>query len=88
VISNMIVLPRSRFRPSRPCQMDCVLLRIRFIQKYYALHFVRPIASLKSYHVTIQQLPVSDPPTEWKLYIGSWLTPSYDESCPHLTRPI
>jgi hypothetical protein len=35
---------------------------------YYALQFVRPIASLKSYHVTIQQSPVSDPPTEWKLY--------------------
>jgi hypothetical protein len=31
---------------------------------YYALKFVRPIASLKSYHVTIQQSPVSDPPTE------------------------
>jgi hypothetical protein len=33
-------------------------------RQYYALQFVRPIASLKSYHVTIQQSPVSDPPTE------------------------
>jgi hypothetical protein len=38
------------------------------IWQYYALQFVHPIASLKSYHVTIQQTPVSDLPTEWKLY--------------------
>jgi hypothetical protein len=55
-----------------------------FLLLPYALQFVHPIASLKSYHVTIQQSPaiaslksyhvtiqqspVSDPPTEWKLY--------------------
>jgi hypothetical protein len=52
--------------------------------QYYALQFVRPIASLKSYHVTIQQSPVSDPPTEWKLYRIDpklwWIMPAFDPS--------
>jgi hypothetical protein len=52
------------------------------ITLYYALQFVRPIASLKSYYVTIKQSPFR----RVKAILDH--APSYDGSCPHLTRPI